>query len=134
MFDVPKIVEAALPSEERNGRTLAITGGSMAGPGPNPNDQSFLSDEFPKSKPKLYITAEEEDGDFDEMTSFQWRNEGYDVLGYIGMGDGGSDYQAQLKALATQDLGPCESFGIVGRQTLIPFLHLLGQVRTDGRE
>lgn len=56
MFDVPKIVEAAVPEEKRNGRDWGIVGGSMAGAGPNHNDQNFLSDDFPKSKPKLYIT------------------------------------------------------------------------------
>ncbi|KAK8080410.1 hypothetical protein PG997_008228 [Apiospora hydei] len=110
MFDVPKIVEAALPEEKRNGRTIGIVGGSMAGAGPNHNDQNFLSDDFPKSKPKLYITAEEDE--FDELTIAEWKNEGFDVE-YFSLGNGGKEYQSHLRALANQDLGPCETFGIV---------------------
>ncbi|KAK7997306.1 hypothetical protein PG989_005346 [Apiospora arundinis] len=126
MFDVPKIVEAALPEKERNGRTLGIVGGSMAGPGPNHNDPGFLSDDFPKSKPKLYITGEEEY--FDELTIAEWKNEGFEVE-YISMGNGGKEYQSHLRALTNQDLGPCETFGIVAygkaASECLSFFHVL---------
>ncbi|KAK8028276.1 hypothetical protein PG991_005332 [Apiospora marii] len=126
MFDVPKIVNAALPESERNGRTLNITGGSMAGAGPNHNDPNFLSDDFPKSKPKLYITAEEEE--FDELTIAEWRNEGYDVE-YFSMGKGGKEYKTHLRALTNQDLGPCETFGIIAygeaASICLEFFHVL---------
>lgn len=80
--------------------------------GPNHNDPSFLSDDFPRNPPKLYITAESDD--FDLLTLQEWRDEGFQVE-YIPMGKGGDDYVWKLERLAKKNLEPCETFGIVGK-------------------
>lgn len=79
--------------------------------GTNHNDPNFLSDNFPRDPPKLYITAESDD--FDAMTLAEWRNEGFNVE-YIPMEDGGDEYVQKLERLAKRKLGPCETFGIIG--------------------
>lgn len=84
----------------------------------NHNDPNFLSDEFPRNPPKLYFTAESDD--FDAVTLAEWRNEGFDVE-YVPMEDGGDEYVRKLERLAKRNLGPCETFGIIGTFYLVWF-------------
>ncbi|KAI8957321.1 hypothetical protein F5Y11DRAFT_360939 [Daldinia sp. FL1419] len=78
--------------------------------GPNHNDPGFLSSDFPRSAPRLYVTAESDE--FDLQTLNEWRDEGFNVE-YIPMGDGGNEYRIKLESLAKGNLGPCETYGIV---------------------
>ncbi|KAI2605626.1 NTF2-like protein [Hypoxylon sp. NC1633] len=103
-INIPNIVNAAMPNHgNRNW-------GIISSNGPNHNDPGFLSSDFPKSLPKLYITAESDD--FDLLTLGEWKDEGFDV-DYIPMNDGGNEYRAKLQSLSRANLGPCETFGIV---------------------
>ncbi|KAI8626595.1 dienelactone hydrolase [Xylariaceae sp. FL1651] len=79
--------------------------------GSNHNEQGFLSSNFPRSPPKLYITAESDD--FDELTLREWRDEGFNVE-YLPLGASSAEYKAELASLKTQaNLGPCETYGII---------------------
>ncbi|KAK8042512.1 hypothetical protein PG994_012995 [Apiospora phragmitis] len=82
----------------------------MAGAGPN-HREPFLSEDFNKSKPKLYITSEEEEEDFDQLTIEAWKTEGFDVE-YFSMGNE-KEYRTHLRALANQEMPACDTFGIV---------------------
>lgn len=104
-INLPNIVNAAMPN--RGNRNVGI----ISSNGPNHNDPGFLSSDFPKSSPKLYITAESDE--FDLLTLGEWRDEGFDV-DYIPMGDGGNEYRVKLGSLSRTNLGPCETFGIIG--------------------
>ncbi|KAH7034546.1 dienelactone hydrolase [Microdochium trichocladiopsis] len=106
-INFPGFIDVA--AENRDGRRIQVLGGSMAR-SVNRFDQSFLSSDFPRSPPKLYITAETDD--FDSRALAQWRNEGFDVE-YLPMGKGGSEYSAKLHEISRRELGPCERFGIV---------------------
>ncbi len=108
-MNINNIIKAAVP-EGRNARIISSCG-------PNYRDPGFLSKDFPRSAPKLYVTAESDD--FDELTLAEWRDEGYDVE-YIPMGSGGDSYVEKLRGLSRKKMGPCEAFGIVGRQTSRP--------------
>ncbi|KAI1383757.1 NTF2-like protein [Hypoxylon trugodes] len=104
-INLPNLVNAAMPNRgDRNVGIVSYNGGS------NHNDPGFLSNDFPRSPPKLYITAE--DDDFDVVTLGEWRDEGFNVE-YIPMGDGGNDYRTKIQFLSKSDLGPCETFGII---------------------
>jgi hypothetical protein len=108
-INVPGIVDAALP-KGKGGRNIGIIANNMNGP--NHNDPGFLSDDFPKSPPKLYITAD--DDEFDIETINDWKEEGFNVE-YLPMGAGGKEYKMKLDGLRRVGLGPCETFGIVGK-------------------
>ncbi len=109
--DIPNLIKAAVPeSEGRNARIMSSNG-------PNHRDPGFLSKDFPRSPPKLYLTAESDE--FDELTLAEWRDEGFDVQ-YISIGSGGDGYQEKLRALSRKKLGPCEAFGIIGRRRRKP--------------
>ncbi|KAK3330020.1 dienelactone hydrolase [Apodospora peruviana] len=106
---VANLVQAALPNESKN-KNVAVLKDNWTGP-MNHNDPGFLSDDFPRNPPKLYITAEFDE--FDPQTLAQWRNEGFNVT-YLPMGDGGEAYLRKLRFLHhKKDLGPCETFGII---------------------
>lgn len=110
-IDVPNLVKAAVPEAEgRNARIISSNG-------PSYRDRGFLSDDFPHAPPKLYITAETED--FDQVTIAEWRDEGFDVE-YLPMGDDGAAYKQTLRELARKDMGPCETFGIIGERARSP--------------
>ncbi|KAF3762717.1 hypothetical protein M406DRAFT_294452 [Cryphonectria parasitica EP155] len=98
-------VNAVLP-ERTKGKNVAVVSQHTT----NHNDPGFLSDDFPRNPPKLYVTAESDD--FDNLTLAEWRDEGFQVE-YVPMGDGGDDYVRKLERLAKKNLGPCETFGIV---------------------
>lgn len=80
--------------------------------GVNHNDPHFLSDNFNRNPPRLFITAE--DNDFDIETVNEWQSEGFQVQ-YVPMGNGGEAYVNKLEKMGKKKLGPCETFGIVGR-------------------
>ncbi|KAK4217303.1 dienelactone hydrolase [Rhypophila decipiens] len=104
--DVPSVIKAALPKESRN-KNVAILKDNWTGT-MNHNDPGFLSDDFPRNPPKLYIAGE--DDDFDADTLMAWRAEGFDVE-YLSLGAG---FMHTLGALhQKRKLGPCETFGIV---------------------
>ncbi|KAK6078074.1 dienelactone hydrolase [Seiridium cupressi] len=107
-FNVPNILDAAVPKPGQSNRNVAVIGNNMNGP--NHNDPGFLSDDFPKTPPKLYITSE--DDDFDLATVNEWRAEGFNVE-YLPMGKGGKEYKLRLDGLRKVGLGPCENFGII---------------------
>lgn len=109
-INIPNIFDAAMP--DRGNRNVGIISSNL---GPNHNDPGFLSTEFPHSPPKLYITAE--DNEFDLLTLNEWRNEGFNVE-YIPMGNGGNEYRMNLESLSRSNLGPCETYGIVGMFTI----------------
>ena len=105
-INLPGIIDAAMPN--RGDRNIGIISSSNS---LNHNDPGFLSNDFPHSPPKLYITAESDD--FDLVTVNEWRDEGFNVE-YIAMGDGGNEYRTKIESLSRANLGPCETFGIVG--------------------
>ena len=103
--DIPNLVKAAVP--ESKGRNVRIISDNR----PSHRDPGFLSKDFPRSPPKLYVTAE--DDDFDELTLAEWRDEGFDVE-YIPMGNGGEEYRQKIRSLSKRKMDPCTTFGIVG--------------------
>jgi hypothetical protein len=105
---VPGILNASLPT---NGKKLAVIQDNMSGI--NHNDPGFLSDDYPKSPPKLYVTSEEDE--FDAVTMTDWRDEGFNAE-YFSMAGGNNEYKAKLDGLRMRPgLGPVETFGIVGK-------------------
>ncbi|KAK0646925.1 hypothetical protein B0T16DRAFT_171036 [Cercophora newfieldiana] len=107
--NIPNVIKTALPEESRN-KNVAILKDNWTGP-MNHNDPGFLSDDFPRDPPKLYITAETDD--FDAATIAEWRDEGFNVE-YLPLGAGGDAYTRALRTLhQKRKLGPCETFGIV---------------------
>ncbi|KAH8880945.1 dienelactone hydrolase [Thozetella sp. PMI_491] len=103
-IDIPKLVKAAVPEAEgRNARIISEHHTNYRDPG-------FLSKDFPRSPPKLYVTAETED--FDPLTLSEWRDEGFNVE-YIAMGAGGDEYRRKLVSLSRRKMDPCETFGII---------------------
>lgn len=105
-IDLGNIVKSAVPESE--GRNVRILSDNMTKS--NFRDGNFLSKDFPRSPPKLYITGD--DNDFDELTLEEWRDEGFDVE-YISMESEGNGYLHKIKSLSNEDLGPCEKFGII---------------------
>lgn len=105
---VPGILDAAIPKPGASNRNVAILANNMNGP--NHNDPGFLSDDFPRSPPKIYITSE--DDEFNPTIINEWRAEGFNV-DYLPMGAGGNEYKIKLDGLRKVGLGPCETFGIV---------------------
>ncbi|KAK1635402.1 dienelactone hydrolase [Colletotrichum phormii] len=105
-IDIPKLVKAAVPeSEGRNARIVSDNWNR-----PVHRDPNFLSKDFPRSRPKLYISAESEE--FDQLTLDEWRDENFDVE-YLTMGSSAKEYRGKLRSLSKNDIGPCETFGIV---------------------
>ncbi|KAI5861506.1 NTF2-like protein [Durotheca rogersii] len=74
------------------------------------NDPGFLSSDFPRAPPRLYVTAESDD--FDLAALGDWRGEGFDVE-YVPMGPSENAYRETVEALSKKKMGPCETFGIV---------------------
>ncbi|KAH6892637.1 hypothetical protein B0T10DRAFT_547331 [Thelonectria olida] len=103
-INVPNLIKSAVPESE--GRNVQILSDNTS----NHRDQNFLSGDFPRSPPKLYITGESDD--FDETTIAEWRDEGFDVE-YISMESCGDGYLRRIRSLSKGDLGPCEKFGII---------------------
>ncbi|RYP41453.1 hypothetical protein DL768_010492 [Monosporascus sp. mg162] len=101
---LPGLVSAAVP--DRGKRNVGIISDNR----PNYRDPGFLSDDFPKNPPKLYITAESDE--FDQLTLSEWRDEGFQVE-YFSMDEGEKQYRAKLASLNRSDLGPCETYAIV---------------------
>lgn len=108
-INFPGIVNAATPGSSREGRYARIISDNRSTT--NYRDSAFLSDDFPRNPPKLYVTAESDD--FDQLTLSEWKDEGFEVE-YLSMGEGEKMYKAKLASLNRSDLGPCETFGIVG--------------------
>jgi hypothetical protein len=113
-IDLGNIVKSAVPESE--GRNVRILSDNMTKS--NFRDGNFLSKDFPRSPPKLYITGD--DNDFDELTLEEWRDEGFDVE-YIAMESEGNGYLHKIKSLSNEDLGPCEKFGIIGEFAPMPY-------------
>ncbi|KAH9995329.1 NTF2-like protein [Xylariaceae sp. FL0662B] len=105
-INLSRLFDSAMP--DRGNRTIGIIrqNGSSSGRA----DSGFLSRDFPRSAPKLYITAE--DNEFDVFTLNEWKNEGFNVE-YITMAKGGSEYRTKLDSFGRTGLGPCETFGII---------------------
>lgn len=105
-INVGDLVKNAVPeSEGRNVRVMSQNTTDF-------RDGNFLSNDFPRSAPKLYITGEADD--FDEVTLKEWRNEGFDVE-YFSVESCGNKYAQKLKQLSQEDRAPCEKFGIIGK-------------------
>lgn len=113
-INVPNIVNAALGDDAKNRNVRVISDNMNRG---IQNDPGFLSKDFPRGSPKLYFSAESDD--FDELTLAEWKAEGFNVE-YIPMGDDLDDYRRRLEGLSRKRLGPCETFGIVGRLRSTP--------------
>lgn len=105
--NVPNLIKAAVPESE--GRNVQILSDNMSHS--HHRDQNFLSKDFPRSRPKLYVTGESDD--FDQLTLAEWRDEGFDVE-YISMESCGDGYLRKIRSLSREDLGPCQKFGIIG--------------------
>lgn len=103
----------------KNAVVLSQNGGS------NHNDPRFLSNDFLKDPPRLYVTAE--DKDFDVQIINDWRNEGF-LVEYVPMGNGGEQFVEKLERMGKKKLGPCETYGVVGECCPMPTitLHLEG--------
>ena len=107
-INLPGIVNAATSSiSNREGRNVAIISDNRT----NYRDPGFLSSDFPRNPPKLYVTSESDE--FDQLTITEWKNEGFDVQ-YLSMGAGEKEYRAKLASLNGSHLGPCETYAIVG--------------------
>ncbi len=104
-INLPGIMDASMPN--RDWRNATVVSDNR----PNYRDPGFLSGDFPRNPPKLYVTAE--GGDFDQLTLSEWKDEGFDVE-YLGMGEDEKQYRAKLASLNKSDLGPCETYAIVG--------------------
>lgn len=105
-INVPNLIKSAVPDSE--GRNVQVLSDNTT----NHRDQNFLSSDFPRSPPKLYITGDIDD--FDQVTLAEWRDEGFDVE-YISMESYGNGYLRKIKSLCQEDIGPCKKFGIIGR-------------------
>ena len=105
-IDVANIVKKAVPESE--GRNVQITSHSP----PDFRDSNFLSKDFPRSPPKLYITGE--DDDFDTVILKEWQDEGFDVE-YFSVASCKNGYTDKLRALSREERKPCENFGIIGK-------------------
>ncbi|KZL83433.1 dienelactone hydrolase, partial [Colletotrichum incanum] len=105
-IDIPKLVKAAVPESER--RNARIISDNLTRS--NYRDPNFLSENFLRSQPKLYVTAE--DQEFDQITLDEWRDENFDVE-YLPMGSSADEYRGKLRSLSKKEMGPCETFGIV---------------------
>ncbi|KAJ4394838.1 hypothetical protein N0V93_004058 [Gnomoniopsis smithogilvyi] len=105
----------ALPerAKGKNAVVLSQNGGS------NHNDPHFLSEDFLKDPPRLFITAE--DNEFDMQTITEWQDEGF-LVEYVPMGSGGEKYVERLERAGKKKLGPCESYGIVAYGEAASFL------------
>ncbi|KAJ3536514.1 hypothetical protein NM208_g6681 [Fusarium decemcellulare] len=103
-INVPNLIKAAVPEAEN--RNVQVLSDNTS----NHRDQNFLSKDFPRSPPKLYVTGD--DDDFDQVTLAEWRDEGFDVE-YISMESHGDGYLRKIKSLSKENMGPCEKFGIV---------------------
>ncbi|KAI1077898.1 NTF2-like protein [Whalleya microplaca] len=123
-IDLSRLIDSAMP--DRGRRTVGI----ISQNGSHYNDTGFLSSDFPKSAPKLYITSEEDD--FDVLTLSEWKNEGFNVE-YISMGNGGSEYRMKLDSLNRTGLGPCETYGIIAygdaASSCLEYFHVLDNNR-----
>lgn len=104
-LNVPDLIKSAVPEAE--GRNVQI----LSQNGPNHRDAGFLSQDFPRSPPRLYIIAEEDS--FDELTVAEWRDEGFDVE-YFSMESCTEGFVNKLRSLSKEKMNPCEKFGIVG--------------------
>ena len=108
-LDVNKLVKSAVSDRGGENRNVRIVSDNMHNS--NFRDGNFLSKDFPRSPPKLYITAENDD--FDESIIADWRNEGFDVE-YFSMESEGDDYVGKLRSLSRDVTEPCQKFGIIG--------------------
>ncbi|KAI1266905.1 hypothetical protein F5Y18DRAFT_351895 [Xylariaceae sp. FL1019] len=120
----PNLVNAALPDRKKEGKNAVILSSNM---GSNHNESGFLSSNFPRSPPKLFITAE--DDVFDELTLREWRDEGFNVE-YLPMGKNEAEYKINLGTLrSTAELGPCETYGIIAygdaASVCLEYFHIL---------
>ncbi|KAM0512099.1 hypothetical protein ACHAPE_009247 [Trichoderma viride] len=99
------IIKAAYPEAEgRNARIISQNAQDN-------RDPNFLSSDFPRNPPKLYITAESDE--FDAVTFAEWQAEGFDVE-YLPMGNGGDEYLQKLRGLrGNQTISAFETFGII---------------------
>ncbi|TDZ16116.1 Uncharacterized protein Cob_v010980 [Colletotrichum orbiculare MAFF 240422] len=104
-IDIPNLVKAAVPESE--GRNARIVSDNFTRS--NYRDANFLSQGFPRTRPKLYIAAES-DG-FDQTTLDEWHDENFDVE-YLSMGSSADKFRNKLRRLSKK-MGPCETFGIV---------------------
>lgn len=106
-INVPHLIKSAVPESE--GRNVQI----ISQNGPNHRDPNFLSDDFPRSPGKLYITAETDD--FDPATIEDWRNEGFEVEYFSIESCKKYGYIDKIKSLSKEKMGPCDKFGIIGK-------------------
>lgn len=106
--DLDKLFDSAVP--EAKGKNARIISDNMTGGG-NYRDANFLSKDFPRGQPKLFVTGENDD--FDEQTLAEWRAEGFDVDYFSLESHPGNKYIDKLKSLSRGKINMCEKFGIV---------------------
>lgn len=105
-IDAAKLIKATFPESE--GRNARIISQNVS----DHRDPNFLSKDFPRRPPKLYLTAESDE--FDAVTIAEWQAEGFDVE-YLAMGNGGDEYLQRLRGLKGNETTSFETFGIVGK-------------------
>jgi hypothetical protein len=105
-INAANLIKAAVPESE--GRNARIISQNMS----DFRDPNFLSSDFPRKSPKLYLTAESDE--FDAVTIAEWRAEGFDVE-YLPMGNGGDEYLQKLRGLRGNQTSSFETFGIIGK-------------------
>jgi hypothetical protein len=106
-LNTAELIKAAVPEAE--GRNARIISQNVS----DNRDPNFLSSDFPRNPPKLYITAESDE--FDAVTFAEWQAEGFDVE-YLPMGNGGDEYLQKLRGLrGNQTISAFETFGIIGK-------------------
>ncbi|KAK0756252.1 hypothetical protein N5P37_011167 [Trichoderma harzianum] len=103
-IDAANLIKAAVPEAE--GRSARIISQNVS----DHRDPNFLSKDFPRRPPKLYLTAESDE--FDAVTIAEWQAEGFDVE-YLPMGNGGDEYLQKLRGLRGNEMSSFEIFGIV---------------------
>jgi hypothetical protein len=108
-LNVADLVKAAVPDAENRNARLESENMNLSS---NHRDTNFLSKDFPRSAPKLFVIGENDD--FDELTLAEWRAEGFDVE-YFSIESCGKEYLQKLQSVSTKKIGFCEKFGIIGK-------------------
>lgn len=111
-LDIADLIKAAVPDAEN--RNVRLESENM-NHSSNHRDTNFLSKDFPRSAPKLFITGDNDD--FDEVTLAEWRAEGFDVE-YFSMESCGNGYLQKLQSLSKEKIGFCEKFAIIGKMPM----------------
>jgi dienelactone hydrolase len=118
--NVNDLVAAALPpssspsSKKKRPRVAVVRDNT---PAPSPFDSSFLSDDFPRDPPHVFVAAEgaASRDDLDPALLAGWDAEGFvvEVLPSASSSSSSKKFSASLEALSHRRWMPCQTFAIV---------------------